>query len=102
MISEKSIQLIQELKGKYCNSLNQYKRYPTREVKIGDVPMGSNNPIRIQSMTTTDTMNTLATVEQTIRMVEAGCEYVRITAPSVNESNNLAEKKKENSVKIKK
>jgi len=95
MISEKSIQLIQELKGKYCNSLNQYKRYQTREVKIGDVPMGGNNPIRIQSMTTTDTMNTLATVEQTIRMVEAGCEYVRITAPSVNESNNLAEIKKE-------
>lgn len=95
MISEKSIQLLAELKGKYCNSLNQYKRYKTREVQIGDIPMGGNNPIRIQSMTTTDTMNTLATVEQTIRMVEAGCEYVRITAPSVNESNNLAEIKKE-------
>jgi len=95
MISEKSIQLIQELKGKYCNSLNQYKRYNTRVVNIGDVPMGGDNPIRIQSMTTTDTMNTIATVEQTIRMVEAGCEYVRITAPSVNESNNLAEIKKE-------
>lgn len=95
MISEKSIQLLSELKGKYCNSLNQYKRYQTREVHIGDVPMGAHHPIRIQSMTTTDTMNTLATVEQTIRMVEAGCEYVRITAPSVNESNNLAEIKKE-------
>jgi (E)-4-hydroxy-3-methylbut-2-enyl-diphosphate synthase len=57
--------------------------------------MGGDNPIRIQSMTTTDTMNTIATVEQTIRMVDAGCEYVRITAPSVNESNNLAEIKKE-------
>ncbi len=95
MISEKSIQLIQELKGKYCNSLIQYKRYPTREVHVGDLPMGAHHPIRIQSMTTTDTMNTMATVEQTIRMVEAGCEYVRITAPSVNESNNLAEIKKE-------
>lgn len=95
MISDKSIQLIQELKGKYCNSLHQYKRYQTRVVNIGDVPMGGDNPIRIQSMTTTDTMNTIATVEQTIRMVEAGCEYVRITAPSVNESNNLAEIKKE-------
>lgn len=95
MLTDKSIQLLSELKGKYCNSLHQYKRYTTREVTIGDVPMGAHHPIRIQSMTTTDTMNTLATVEQTIRMVEAGCEYVRITAPSVNESNNLAEIKKE-------
>jgi (E)-4-hydroxy-3-methylbut-2-enyl-diphosphate synthase len=94
-MSEKSIQLLSELKGKYCNSLNQYKRYTTRVVNVGDVPMGGDNPIRIQSMTTTDTMNTIATVEQTIRMVDAGCEYVRITAPSVNESNNLAEIKKE-------
>ncbi len=81
--------IIAELKGKYCKSLNHYKRFPTREVKIGDIPMGANHPIRIQSMTTTDTMNTIATVEQTIRMVESGCEYVRITAPSVNEANNL-------------
>lgn len=95
MLTDKSILLLSELKGKYCNSLNQYKRYKTREVTIGDVPMGAHHPIRIQSMTTTDTMNTMATVEQTIRMVEAGCEYVRITAPSVNESNNLAEIKKE-------
>ncbi len=95
MLTEKSIQLLSELKGKYCHSLHQYKRYKTREVHIGDVPMGAHHPIRIQSMTTTDTMNTMATVEQTIRMVEAGCEYVRITAPSVNESNNLAEIKKE-------
>jgi len=57
--------------------------------------MGGTNPIRIQSMTTTDTMNTMATVEQTIRMVEAGCEYVRITAPSIKEAQNLAEIKKE-------
>ena len=64
-------------------------------MKIGDVPLGGNNPIRIQSMTITDTMNTLATVEQTIRMVEAGCEYVRITAPSMNEARNLENIKKE-------
>ncbi len=80
---------------KYCNSLTQFSRYKTREVKIGDIPLGGNNPIRIQSMTTTDTMNTIATVEQTIRMVEAGCEYVRITAPSINEAKNLEEIKKE-------
>ena len=80
---------------KYCNSLTQFSRYKTREVYIGDIPLGGNNPIRIQSMTTTDTMNTIATVEQTIRMVEAGCEYVRITAPSINEAKNLEEIKKE-------
>src|SRR3989339_1068544 len=74
---------------KYCNSLTNYSRYKTREVFIGDIPLGGNNPIRIQSMTTTDTMNTIATVEQTIRMVESGCEYVRITAPSINEAKNL-------------
>ena len=80
---------------KYCNSLTRYSRYKTREVKIGDIPLGGNNPIRIQSMTTTDTMNTIATVEQTIRMVEAGCEYVRITAPSINEAKKLEAIKKE-------
>ena len=80
---------------KYCNDLTKYSRYKTREVYIGDVPLGGNNPIRIQSMTTTDTMNTKATVEQTIRMVKAGCEYVRITAPSINEAKNLEIIKKE-------
>ncbi len=79
----------------YCNSLTGYSRYLTRIVHIGDVPLGGNNPIRIQSMTTTDTMDTLATVEQSIRMIDAGCEYVRITAPSVKEAQNLLEIKKE-------
>ena len=80
---------------KYCNSLTDYSRYKTREVKIGDVALGGDNPIRIQSMTITDTMDTSATVEQTIRMVEAGCDYVRITAPSINEAKNLEKIKKE-------
>jgi (E)-4-hydroxy-3-methylbut-2-enyl-diphosphate synthase len=83
------------LDGKYCNSQNTYSRFITREVTIGHIPMGAQNPIRIQSMTTTDTMDTIATVEQTIRMVDAGCEYVRITAPSVKEAKNLANIKKE-------
>lgn len=65
------------------------------EVKIGDVPMGGDNPIRIQSMTTVDTMDTKGSVEQAIRMIEAGCEYVRITAPSVKEAQNLEAIKKE-------
>src|SRR5476651_2521603 len=83
------------LPGRYCNSRTEYSRFVTREVAIGDVPMGGNNPIRIQSMTTTDTMDTIGTVEQSIRMIEAGCEYVRITAPSIKEAQNLAEIKKE-------
>lgn len=83
------------LNGGYSNSLTQYSRFLTREVQVGNVPMGGHNPIRIQSMTTTDTMNTIATVEQTIRMVASGCEYVRITAPSMKEAENLANIKKE-------
>src|SRR6201992_1057447 len=86
---------IKLLPGRYCNSLTEYSRFVTREVAIGDVPMGGNNPIRIQSMTTTDTMDTIGTVEQSIRMVDAGCEYVRITAPSIKEAQNLAEIKKQ-------
>ena len=79
----------------YCNSLVSYSRFFTREVKIGDLLLGAHHPIRIQSMTTTDTMNTIATVEQSIRMIEAGCELVRITAPSMNEARNLENIKKE-------
>ncbi|HET9485983.1 MAG TPA: flavodoxin-dependent (E)-4-hydroxy-3-methylbut-2-enyl-diphosphate synthase, partial [Chryseosolibacter sp.] len=79
----------------YCNSLVEYSRRRTIEVKVGDLPMGANNPIRIQSMTTVDTMDTKGSVEQVIRMVDAGCEYVRITAPSVKEAQNLEVIKKE-------
>ncbi len=73
----------------YCNSLTEYCRYRTREVDIGGVPLGGDKPIRIQSMTTTHTLETLATVEQSIRIIEAGADYVRITAPSQNEARNL-------------
>jgi len=83
-----------ELAGIYCSSMSSYKRYLTREVSIGDLKMGAHHPIRIQSMTTTDTMDTLGTIEQSIRMIEAGCELVRITAPSIKEAQNLAEIKK--------
>jgi (E)-4-hydroxy-3-methylbut-2-enyl-diphosphate synthase len=64
-------------------------------VNIGDIALGGDNPIRIQSMTITETMDTKATVEQTIRMVDAGCEYVRITVPSINEAKNLENIKNE-------
>lgn len=80
---------------KYCNSLTRYDRRQSVEVVIGDLPLGGDNPIRIQSMTTVDTMDTIGSVEQSIRMIEAGCEYVRITAPSINEARNLENIKSE-------
>lgn len=73
----------------YSESLTEYKRLKTREVKIGNLLLGNGHPLRIQTMTTTDTMDTLATVEQTIRCIEAGAELVRITAPSKKEAENL-------------
>src|SRR4030081_2422835 len=79
----------------YCESPTQYKRLKTREVKIGDLLLGNFHPIRIQTMTTTNTMATLATVEQSIRCIEAGSEMVRITAPSKNEAENLLQIKNE-------
>ena len=88
---------IQNLASKslYCTSMVRYDRRQTRVVKIGDLPLGGAYPIRIQSMTTVDTMDTEGTVQQSIRMIEAGCEYVRITAPSLNEASNLENIKKE-------
>src|SRR5450432_662213 len=79
----------------YCPSLTQYKRLKTLEVKVGDLLLGNFNPIRIQTMTTTDTMDTKATVEQSIRCIEAGSELIRITAPSLNEAKNLENIKNE-------
>lgn len=79
----------------YCNDLVRYSRRKTIEVKIGDVPLGGDNPIRVQSMTTVDTMDTKGSVEQAIRMIESGCEYVRLTAPSVKEARNLEAIRKE-------
>ncbi|MGZ8539383.1 MAG: (E)-4-hydroxy-3-methylbut-2-enyl-diphosphate synthase [Chitinophagaceae bacterium] len=79
----------------YSESLTEYKRLATKEVKIGDLVLGNFHPIRIQTMTTTDTMDTIATVEQSIRCIEAGAELVRITAPSKNEAENLLNIKNE-------
>src|SRR4051812_29739077 len=79
----------------YCASLTEHKRLLTREVKIGNLLLGNGNPIRIQTMTTTDTMDTAATVAQSIRCIEAGAELVRITAPSKNEAENLLNIKNE-------
>src|SRR6186997_2685275 len=79
----------------YCESLTEYKRLLTKEVKIGDLSLGNFHPIRVQTMTTTDTMDTIATVEQSIRCIEAGSELIRITAPSKKEAENLLNIKNE-------
>jgi (E)-4-hydroxy-3-methylbut-2-enyl-diphosphate synthase len=79
----------------YAGSLTSYQRLPTREVKIGDLLLGNFHPVRVQTMTTTDTMDTIATVEQSIRCIEAGAELVRITAPSKKEAENLLNIKNE-------
>ena len=73
----------------YAESLTEYKRLATLEVKVGHLLLGNYHPIRIQTMTTTDTMDTMATVEQSIRCIEAGSELIRITAPSKREAENL-------------
>ncbi len=73
----------------YCLDLLNRKRMPTIEVRVGKIHIGGNNPIRLQSMTTTDTMDTEKSVDQSIRMIDAGCELVRLTAPSKNEAENL-------------
>jgi len=83
------------LAKKYCNSLVSYSRRKTIPVRVGEVIIGGDNPIVIQSMTTVDTMDTQGSVEQVLRMVEAGCELVRITAPSLKEAENLRNIKKE-------
>ncbi|MGL6069502.1 MAG: (E)-4-hydroxy-3-methylbut-2-enyl-diphosphate synthase, partial [Sediminibacterium sp.] len=79
----------------YCNTLTSYSRLKTKEVNIGGLLLGNLNPIRVQTMTTTDTMDTAATVAQTIRCIEAGAELVRITAPSKKEAENLLNIKNE-------
>jgi (E)-4-hydroxy-3-methylbut-2-enyl-diphosphate synthase len=82
-------------KIKYCNSLTGYSRRKTIPVKVGDVVIGGDNPIVVQSMTTVDTMDTLGSVEQCIRMIESGCQLIRITAPSMKEAENLQNIKNE-------
>jgi (E)-4-hydroxy-3-methylbut-2-enyl-diphosphate synthase len=76
-------------KTEFCTDLFNRERFETREVKVGNTTIGGANPIRIQSMTTTDTMDTEGSVEQSIRMIDAGCELVRLTAPSKKEAENL-------------
>jgi (E)-4-hydroxy-3-methylbut-2-enyl-diphosphate synthase len=73
----------------YCSNPLQYHRRVTREVKVGNVGIGGDNPIRVQSMITCDTMDTNASIQQTTELAEVGCEIVRITAPTVKDARNL-------------
>jgi len=74
---------------KYCFDPFRYERRQTREVRVGNVGIGGTNPIRVQSMITCDTMDTEMSIEQTMELAVAGCEIVRITAPTVKDSRNL-------------
>jgi (E)-4-hydroxy-3-methylbut-2-enyl-diphosphate synthase len=74
---------------KYCENPFVYHRRKTREVKVGNVGIGGANPIRVQSMITCDTMDTEASIQQTMELTAAGCEIVRITAPTVKDARNL-------------
>ena len=73
----------------YCASRFHTVRRPTREVTVGSVAVGGSNPIRIQSMTTSDTQDVAATVRQSVALAEVGCEIVRVTAPNVQASRCL-------------
>ena len=83
------------MKDYFKNNLFSYNRRKSISISIGNTAIGGDNPIRIQSMTTTDTMDTNSTVNQAIRMINAGCELVRITAPSINDAKNLKNIKNE-------
>lgn len=76
---------------KYCESIFTTKRVLTREVKVGNVGVGGNNPIRIQSMTTSSTRDVEATIQQTIRLADAGCEIVRVTVQGMKEADACEE-----------
>ncbi len=73
----------------YCPDAFNYQRRSSRPVKVGNIGIGGDHPIRVQSMTTTNTLDVDATVAQSIRMIEVGCELVRITAPSRRDAEAL-------------
>ncbi len=80
---------------KYCDDRFNYQRRKTRVVMIGEIGIGGNNPIRVQSMTISDTLDTKATADEIIQLVEVGCEIVRVTAPSIREAENIKNIKNE-------
>ena len=79
---------------RYINDLCRYERFRTREVKVGSIPLGGEHPIRIQSMTDTDTKDTEATVNQIINIIKEGADYVRVTVKGLRDAENLKDIKK--------
>lgn len=88
-MSDKTLHNTKDIQLNYCDSLSHYSRRKTIEVTIGSVPLGADQPIRVQSMTTVDTMDTEGSIQESLRMIDSGCEYIRITAPSIKEAQNL-------------
>ena len=80
---------MEKIKNKYCNNLYNYERFISKEVFIGDIPLGKNNPIRIQSMTNTDTLDTYKSVKQCMKIFDAGADYVRLTVQTNKHAENL-------------
>ncbi|MBI3564213.1 MAG: (E)-4-hydroxy-3-methylbut-2-enyl-diphosphate synthase [Elusimicrobia bacterium] len=81
------------LRLRYVPDAYSYRRRKTRVVMVGKVGIGGDNPVRLQSMTTTDTLDAEATFRQSVRMIEAGCELVRITAPTVEDARAIGKVK---------
>ena len=71
---------------KYCESISRTKRRPTRQVMVGNIGVGGDNPIRIQSMTTSNTRDVEATIEQIVKLADAGCEVARVTVQGMKEA----------------
>jgi len=89
------LDLQNRIKMSYIKNFSEYTRRKADEVMVGTTPLGGKNPVRVQTMTTTDTNNTQATIEQCIKTIEAGAEYVRITTQGTREAANLANIKQE-------
>ena len=77
------------MKYTYCNNIYRYSRFETQNVKIGNSSLGGKTAIRIQSMTSTDTIDTQPSVEQCIRIFDAGADFVRLTVQTIRHAENL-------------
>src|SRR6056297_3583993 len=74
---------------RFCEDITHYKRLSTRTVYVGTIPLGGDYPVRIQSMTNTDTRDTKATAEQIKRIADSGADFVRMTTRTIKEAENL-------------
>lgn len=81
--------MIKQTNTRYCEDFGSYQIWETREINVGDLKLGGKNPVRLQSMSSKSPMDTVANVEQAIRIIEAGGELVRFTAPTVKDAENI-------------